>query len=99
MRYLIGALIVVILFCAGFAVGRHYEAVYFSDVYYEDACHMSDALRAYEDYLKDTTDGWNWRFESSAQAVNNFEERIGVYLQDVIMDGHKVVLEDYVWCY
>ena len=64
-----------------------------AEKHYEVACHMSDALRAYSDYLeferKDNPDNSTLR-----ECENSYEEIAGINIWD-----ENIKLEDYSWCY
>jgi hypothetical protein len=57
---------------------------------YEDACHMSDLIRCYQDHL--ATD-------SLIQDYGCFEELCGNFLWDDCVSNPPVSLEKYVYCY
>ena len=58
---------------------------------YEDACHMSDLIRAYQDHLDEE--------DSDIQDWGCFEELCGIYLWDTTVADIPVRLEDYSWSY
>lgn len=45
-----------------FCLGRNYEEKYYGSKYYEDACHMSDLIRHFNDYP--TTDNTVFKTDS-----------------------------------
>lgn len=45
-----------------FCLGRNYENEYYGQKYYEDACHMSDLIRHFNDYT--TTDNSLFKMDS-----------------------------------
>ena len=54
---------------------------------YEDACHMADLIRCYEDHLNDE--------DSDIEDYGCFEELEGTFLYD----EKTVDLDKYIWCY
>ena len=60
-----------------------------ADRYYQDAAHMSDAIRCYLDNLDDE--------ESIIEDYGAFEEILGIYLWDDCIADPIVKLEDYVF--
>ena len=57
---------------------------------YEDACHMSDLIRCYQDHLNDD--------DSVIEDYGCFKELEGNFLHDDAI-GNPVDLTKYVWCY
>lgn len=57
---------------------------------YEDACHMSDLIRCYQDHLDS---------DSTLNDYGCFEELAGTFLWDDCVANPPVKLENYVWCY
>ena len=74
----------------GFILGRSYEDRYFGSKYYEDACHMSDLIRCYNDHLRE---------DSIIEDYGCFEELEDLFLHDDCVARKPVNLSDYVWCY
>jgi hypothetical protein len=56
---------------------------------YEDACHMSDLIRCYEDHLQ----------EDSINDLGCFEELEGIFLWDDCISETPVNLSNYAYCY
>ena len=56
---------------------------------YEDACHMSDLIRCYQDHLNE---------DSLIEDYGCFEELKGTFLYDDGL-GNPVDLSKYAWCY
>ena len=83
------AIVAVASISLGFILGRSYESKYFGKQYYEDACHMSDLIRCYEDHLED----------SIIEDYGCFEELEDLFLHDDCVARKPVNLSDYVWCY
>lgn len=57
---------------------------------YEDACHMSDLIRCYEDKLSEDTLINDW---------GCFEELEGIFLFDDCISNPTVNLSNYAYCY
>lgn len=55
----------------------------------EDACHMSDLIRCYQDHIA----------HSSVEDYGLFEELQGIFLYDDVVSEEPVRLENYSWCY
>lgn len=89
IKILVLATIMVASLAWGFILGRSYENKYFSSKYYEDACHMSDLIRCYNDHLGD----------SIIEDYGCFEELEDLFLHDDCVSKEPVNLADYVWCY
>ena len=89
----LNVLAAVVLLCAVSAVSYHVGKAQYEKKYekcYEDACHMSDLIRCYQDHLNDD--------DSVIEDYGCFEELEGNFLHDDAI-GNPVDLTKYVWCY
>lgn len=74
-----------IVSAVSFTIGRNqYNSVY------EDACHMADLIRCYEDHLNAD--------DAIIEDYGCFEELEGDFLYDDAI-GNPVDLKKYYWCY
>lgn len=69
-----------------FCLGRNYEEKYYGSKYYEDACHMSDLIRHFNDHTDNIV--------KLDHVKEVFEGNIVHYLKE-----YDVNLSDYVWEY
>lgn len=90
IKVLVAATIAVACLAWGFILGRAYEDKYFGSKYYEDACHMSDLIRCYEDHLKE---------DSIIEDYGCFTDLEDLFLHDDCVAKTPVNLADYAWCY
>ena len=79
----------VVLLCVVSAVSYYAGRNQYNQCY-EDACHMSDLIRCYQDHLNDD--------DSVIEDYGCFEELEGNFLHDDAI-GNPVDLTKYVWCY
>lgn len=90
MRYII-VIAAVVLLCVMSAVSYHVGEKQYEKKYercYEDACHMSDLIRCYEDHLQD----------DEIEDYGCFEELEAIFLSDDGIGG-PVDLKNYSWSY
>ena len=79
----------VVLLCVVSAVSFYAGRSQYNQCY-EDACHMSDLIRCYQDHLNDD--------DSVIEDYGCFEELEGNFLYDDAL-GNPVNLNEYSWCY
>ena len=83
------SLAAIILLCAVSVVSYYAGRSEYSKCY-EDACHMADLIRCYEDHLNAD--------DSIIEDYGCFEELEGSFLYDDAV-GNPVDLKKYAWCY
>ena len=96
LRILLGILTIALVGILSFYLGQksqeketlHYMQLQLRD--YESACHMSDLIRCYQDYLISDTICQDW---------GCFEELMSIYLYDDSVVDTPVDLGRYSWCY